>query len=241
LQHKRDRPIVTKLTQQELLAEAAITEEQNKDSLLEWQQKEAERKENAKKKDKKGITGPFVRYHSFVDGLYDSQMHAEEQEEKEETDGNTETENTTMDGKSAVTAEEEQEQGQVSNMDLDATTTQLMGRNLITFVEYPNGEQNQDLLQTSDNNLELVDLVDQLSSWLEKAPKPNKPILCPITGELAKYRDPHTNVPYANIQAYNTIKACLYHEMNWSSSNGLYLGNLPSADGVPEGWDSLMN
>ncbi|RCH80499.1 Vacuolar protein sorting-associated protein 72 [Rhizopus stolonifer] len=176
-QPKRDRPVVNKMTQEELLAEAVITEEKNKSSLLEWQQKEAERKANAKKIDKKGVIGPFIRYHSFTDRLDDA-----------------------------------------------------MGRNLVTFVE-----QN-DLDEEEEDNLEQLGMIHHVSAWFEKLPKPNKPIMCPITGELAKYRDPSTGVPFADIKSYEAIKACLNHRMQWSPSSHLYLGNLPNARGVPDGW-----
>lgn len=222
LQPKRERPVVNKLTQKELLAEAAITEEQNKHSLLEWQQKEAERKENAKKKEKKSITGTFVRYYSFADGKPKSDVSNEK--ENEQDIANTET----------ISSDWQNE---------------LMGRNLISFLDSTkeNGEsgiatQTARGIDTTDTDKDLgmVDLIDQLRDWLNKAPKPIKPVLCPVTGEIAKYRDPHTNVPYANIQAYELIKSCLHHDMKWSSSSGLYLGQLPSAKGVPGGWNSSM-
>ncbi|KAI9478688.1 MAG: YL1 nuclear protein-domain-containing protein [Benjaminiella poitrasii] len=210
LQPKKDRPVVSKLTQEELLAEAAITEEKNKNSLLEWQQKEAERLENAKKKDKKEMSGPFIRYYSFAERLQD------------EPEGENET----------------------------AKDNESMGRNLISFVT----ENSKQVAQTDerrisssstditemDKNLETVDLIEELSDWLTKVPKPNKPTLCLVTGNPAKYRDPRTNVPYATLEAYNTIQACLHHKTKWSSAHGLYLGDLPSATGVPDEWQSMI-
>lgn len=204
--------MANKLTQEELLAEAAITEEKNKDSLLEWQQKEAERKENAKKKDKRGIIGPFIRYHSFADGC---QPAADD--DKMDT---TESEKPT----------EPPEKPKQDDED-------LMGRTLITFVENNNSLSNEDHDMTDsaqDKSLDLVDLIEHLASWREKESKPNKPVLCPITGEIAKYRDPQTGVPYANLTAFKVIKSCMEHQQNWSSAHGLYLGNLPSADGFPQ-------
>ncbi|KAG2235186.1 hypothetical protein INT48_003530 [Thamnidium elegans] len=225
-QLKRDRPIVNKLTQEELLAEAKITEERNKNSLLEWQQKEAERKENAKKKDKKGISGAFVRYYSFADGKSQDRPKVRKMVlVTADPEGNNESESIT--DKSVV-------DWQIKK---DMNDSDLMGRNLITFVE-PNTSPNlEEFLDKPGEDLDRVGLINQLSSWLEKYPKPNKPILCPITGEIAKYRDPHTGVPFANLQAYQTIKACLHHENNWSFTSSLYLGNLPSAEGVPKGWN----
>jgi vacuolar protein sorting-associated protein 72 len=227
LQTKRDRPIVNKLTQEELLAEAAITEEKNKDSLLEWQQKEAERKENAKKKDKQGITGSFVRYHSFMDKCV--------QEEKP----NVQKDNVlTPDQENSDTGVENTINRDAADVEKRLEDDDLMGRNLITFVEAgttPNRDSNMDI-ESADKDLDLVDLIDQLAVWREKDPKPNKPILCPITGSIAKYRIPQSCVPYADIEAYKKIKTCEMHQQNWSSLNGLYLGNLPSADGVPNEW-----
>lgn len=60
-----------RFTQEELLAEAAKTEEENRASLLQWQQKEAERQAKSKIQVKRGIEGPFIRYHSFTDGTID--------------------------------------------------------------------------------------------------------------------------------------------------------------------------
>lgn len=197
------------MTQEELLAEAALTEEKNKSSLLEWQQKEAEKKENARKKDKKGITGPFIRYHSFMDEYMQNPRVVIPSEDSEK--------------------KIDEEQVQTRNLIL---LDETMGRNLITFVEKESEEATDDL--------ELYGLIDELKSWRQKAVKPNKPTLCPVTGAVAKYRDPKTNVPYANIHAYNTIKACFNHGMNWSPELGVYLGQLPSAKGVPEGWDSAL-
>ncbi len=215
--------MISKLTQEELLAEAKITEEKNKDSLLEWQQKEAERKENAKKKDKQGITGSFVRYHSFMDKCT--------QDEPQGIDLLTADQKSDTEPKSHV--------NQVDNdLDKKLEDDDLMGRNLITFFEVgstPNGDDNMEI-EGADKDLDLVDLIDQLASWREKVPKPNKPVLCPITGNTAKYRIPQLGVPYGDIQAFKKIKSCEEHQQNWSSLNGLYLGNLPSADGVPKGW-----
>ncbi|KAG2209041.1 hypothetical protein INT46_008442 [Mucor plumbeus] len=231
---KRDRPVVNKMTQEELLAEAAITEEINRDSLLEWQQMEAERKANAKKKDKRGIFGQFVRYYSFAEN--DGPIMRNNSEEatapeitNAEGQGNMDTE--TMTDTNAP-------DWKISNK------SDLMGRNLISFMDNTiSMEAQQEYAESgteADKDLENVDLIDQLSDWLKRPSKPNRPVICPITGEVARYKDPSTGIPYANITAYQVIKACLYHEMRWASTSGLYLGYIPSAKGVPEGWDAAI-
>lgn len=222
------------MTQEELLAEAAITEEINKDSLLEWQQMEAERKANAKKKDKRGIFGQFVRYHSFAEN--DGPIMRNNNEET------TASEITNAEGQSNMNGETMTDTNapdwKISNK------IDLMGRNLISFMDNTiMMEAQQEYAESgteADKDLENVDLIDQLSDWLKRPSKPNRPVICPITGEVARYKDPSTGIPYANITAYQVIRACLYHEMRWASTSGLYLGYIPSAKGVPEGWDAAI-
>ncbi|CEP10011.1 hypothetical protein [Parasitella parasitica] len=234
---KRDRPVVNKMTQEELLAEAAITEEINRNSLLEWQQMEAERKANAKKRDKRGIFGQFVRYHSFA-----------------EDDGPIMLNNKENDNEAAKIFASENQSNKDTDVMIDANTldsqlcnkANLMGRNLISFMNNTltaDEQQQQAYVEDdvdADKDLENVDLINQLSDWLKRPSKPNRPVVCPITGEVAKYKDPSTGIPYANITAYQIIKACLYHEMRWAPASGIYLGYIPSAKGVPEGWDSAI-
>ena len=47
---------------------------------------------------------------------------------------------------------------------------------------------------------------------------------CPLTGLHAKYLDPRTNVPYANVRAYKTLTKILDHGYVWSESLGRYVG-----------------
>ncbi|GAN00838.1 vacuolar protein sorting-associated protein 72 homolog [Mucor ambiguus] len=245
---KRDRPVINKLTQAELLAEAAITEEINRDSLLEWQQMEAERKANAKKKDKRGMFGQFVRYYSFAETDGPVVRNGNQDDKKK---GNNEAV-TTTDISNTVAIQ--------SNMDADTTMTDangpdwqisnsadLMGRNLVSFMDNSilmDVQQPQEYGKRgsteADKDLENADLIDQLSDWLVRPSKPNRPVICPITGQVAKYKDPSTGIPYANITAFQIIRACLHHDMRWASTSGIYLGYIPSAKGVPEGWDAAI-
>lgn len=222
-QPKRKRLAQVKLTQEELLAEAAITEEKNKHSLLEWQEKEELRKSNARKKEKKAIQGPFIRYHSFADG--DLQKRPKVRQLimiKSNQDKNTITEIA--------------DQGVLDwHKQKDYDDCDLMGR---TFISFMNEQQpkvkTKDL---SDKELEQLDLIEQCKSWLKRTPKPNTPTICPITGQVAKYCDPRTGIPFFNKEAFRTIRSCLDNEQGWSSSMGLFAGDIPSASGVPKGWD----
>lgn len=48
--------------------------------------------------------------------------------------------------------------------------------------------------------------------------------ICPITGKLAKYLDPRTGVPYADVRAYDVLTGILRHEFVWSPGLGCYIG-----------------
>lgn len=47
--------------------------------------------------------------------------------------------------------------------------------------------------------------------------------ICPITGRAARYLDPRTNVPYADLEAYRVLSRVLRHEHVWSSALGCYV------------------
>ncbi|KAG2361911.1 YL1 nuclear protein-domain-containing protein [Suillus spraguei] len=46
---------------------------------------------------------------------------------------------------------------------------------------------------------------------------------CPITGTPAKYLDPRTNVPFANVAAFKTLTRILSHDYVWSEALGCYV------------------
>ncbi|KAK7045696.1 hypothetical protein VNI00_007529 [Paramarasmius palmivorus] len=52
---------------------------------------------------------------------------------------------------------------------------------------------------------------------------------CPITGLQARYLDPRTGVPFANVEAYRTLTSLLNHEYMWSPALGCYTRKAPGA------------
>ncbi|PIL30773.1 hypothetical protein GSI_06941 [Ganoderma sinense ZZ0214-1] len=52
--------------------------------------------------------------------------------------------------------------------------------------------------------------------------------ICPITGKVAKYLDPRTNVPYADLEAYRVLSRVLRHEYVWSPALGCYVSRAGS-------------
>ncbi|KAG0196297.1 Vacuolar protein sorting-associated protein 72 [Mortierella sp. GBA30] len=67
MQPKREKVVVHKMTQEELLEEAKKTEELNLASLLAFKAMEMEKKKVVKKKEV--AMGPFIRYHSFAEWI----------------------------------------------------------------------------------------------------------------------------------------------------------------------------
>ncbi|KAI0935606.1 hypothetical protein AcV5_003985 [Taiwanofungus camphoratus] len=48
---------------------------------------------------------------------------------------------------------------------------------------------------------------------------------CPISGKVARYRDPRTGVPFSDIQSYEILSKILAHEYVWSDDLGCYIGH----------------
>lgn len=218
------------MTQEELLAEAEITERKNRESLEQWQQKEAEKKAKAKKKEANKIKGPFVRYYSYTDGRPDQRpkrrkiiMISSTPEGK-----NVQTEITDPE---AIAWQEK----------LDFEDSDMVGRNLISFLDYrPEGQTSESLTGLSDRDLDKADLIPMLEPWSHRPSRPANPIYCPVTGLPARYRHPKTLIPYANAEAYKVIQACLNHDMVWYADMGIFVGEPCGATGVPDNWEQAM-
>ncbi|KAK5074461.1 hypothetical protein LTR70_005779 [Exophiala xenobiotica] len=102
---------------------------------------------------------------------------------------------------------------------------------------------------TSTRNVVILDGFEDLTaeakqaysvfSGTKKQSKPSKHVgeLCAITGNSAKYRDPTTGVPYANMAAFKKLKELQQHTYQWSSMLGCYVGRAGhAARGVPVGF-----
>ncbi|KAI0683332.1 YL1 nuclear protein-domain-containing protein [Cytidiella melzeri] len=57
--------------------------------------------------------------------------------------------------------------------------------------------------------------------------------VCPITGQIARYRDPRTGVPFADLRAFEILTQILSHEFVWSESLGCYVSKR-SDEGTPK-------
>jgi len=57
---------------------------------------------------------------------------------------------------------------------------------------------------------------------------------CAITGQVARYRDPATGLPYASAAAYKSVKKVLSGQGAWSSVLQCWVGEVKPAKGVPK-------
>jgi hypothetical protein len=64
-----------------------------------------------------------------------------------------------------------------------------------------------------------------LSYPLSLRPSARRKQICPLTGLPARYLDPRTGVPFANIRAYQILTGILDHEYIWSETLGCYIGS----------------
>ncbi|KAI9136802.1 YL1 nuclear protein-domain-containing protein [Paraphysoderma sedebokerense] len=137
---KKEKQVTRKMTQAELLAEAAITEQINIASLENWRAMELEKKKNVNKK-KKGIQGPIIRYLSYPE----------------------------FEGRRILI--EEIKEVENRNKDIQGNQMDLDDENPPTHLK--------------------------------------RNVICPITGLPAKYLDPQTKIPYANIKAFRIIRSLI--------------------------------
>ncbi|XP_038058600.1 vacuolar protein sorting-associated protein 72 homolog [Patiria miniata] len=167
----RSRPEVRRLTQEELLEEATLTEEKNLISLQMYHKLEAEKKKT--KFHKKAFKGPFIRFHSMTMPEVVTDKAARNRSSGEEN---------------AVVGSDNMQPLQ---------PTQRCSRSFITFSEE--------------------------ASFIACFPKtksrpPAKP-LCPVTRQRAMYLDPITNIPYANKEAFKTIREAYESELESQSDS----------------------
>lgn len=231
------------------MAEAVITEQANKASLENWQQMEAERMAKAKRREKQGIVGPFIRYYSYTDGEESERPRKKRIMVIEEDHGNN-------------VVREITDKEVVEWMEKDVLEkSDMIGRNLISFEGdftspqpiTPHGRRapavdtdmydqdvEYDLSNLSDGELDRIDLIPALTPWLDKELRPIQPTLCPITSKVAHYKDPVTGVPYADPHAFRVLRDCLNHKNVWSEVCNAFVtlpGQTRGAKGVPEGWE----
>ncbi|XP_072303952.1 vacuolar protein sorting 72 homolog a isoform X2 [Eucyclogobius newberryi] len=162
----RDKP----LTQEELLAEAKITEELNIRSLENYERLEADKKKHVHKK--RRFDGPTIRYHSVLMPIISSSLLKEENVDVEGLDQDVPQSAPANPG----TPSQQQQ-----------PTGGLCSRTYVTF--------------SDDDSFEAA-----FPHRAQSAPELPVQEVCPVTHKAALYRDPVTDIPYANARAFRIIR-----------------------------------
>ncbi|KAG7309728.1 hypothetical protein JYU34_004220 [Plutella xylostella] len=231
------------LTQEELLAEAVITEQENLKSLELFQQIELEKKKS--RPTKKGISGPIIRYHSFA--VPDETKLSRSQSEILPED--TSLSDLIKNEEELLAPPEETPQNNVNNEDVPMTEIKpeedrdledelktvnmdpidVIGvdeeiqvddiRKLKKDEKKP--KKRQEYTTTSDAFYERTlisfknDIKDKAfnASFKQAQPKRKRLQLCAVTKRPARYIDPVTKLPYSCVDAFRIIREAYYQQL----------------------------
>ncbi|XP_066539517.1 vacuolar protein sorting-associated protein 72 homolog [Hoplias malabaricus] len=180
---RHERP----LTQAELLAEAKLTAEINLRSLENYERLEADKKKHVHKK--RQCVGPVIRYHSVLMPLVSDPFFKEENVDVEGLDQDPQQSHPGPGpgaGSEALPQSEATLPGQPASF--PAAPQPGGSRCSRTFITF------------SDE--------DTFQSFFPKTSAPRVPVreVCPVTHKPALYRDPITDIPYANLRAFKIIR-----------------------------------
>ena len=188
------------LTQAEILEEAKITEANNLESLKRFQEMEIEAKKKARNASRKSLTGSYISYRSTSRPLI--------QEVSPNCNGDSSAEGN-GDRICVDDKYEEEEQNdatkkiehfdEANNEHLHATTEDEIGEE---------EKQERTFLTFSDDDTFRQHFPGQ--NQKEQTRQPIQQRICPVTRLPAKYFDPVTKLPYANLQAFRTLREA-YH------------------------------
>lgn len=183
---KRDRaPSLPRLTQEELLEEAKITEEINLKSLEKYELAELDRKKP--KVVRRGFTSSFIRYQSTAMPLIQEIKSSEDVEMEEpnvEVDITQDQIGTSMAPTSVLGDDKE-------NTLTKQNATEVCERTFITFSDEGSYKR----------------------AFRKSKPKSVQKNICPITRFAARYFDPVTQLPYATLQAFRVLREAYYQQL----------------------------
>ncbi|TPX37547.1 hypothetical protein SmJEL517_g00612 [Synchytrium microbalum] len=237
------------LTQEELLEEAKQTEEVNKASLYYLQQAEEERRNRIPKRQQQQITGPSIHFLSFVESKYYVTEIIDDDEPTSAKPSIRESNASAGPGRPNGVHGTRSSNSGVGGSSSNATQDVILvvddkpsgtsGPNRTIIDSQPTGTD-----RIARNVFIFDEFVDDPFVELKKAPpKPGKAI-CPITGLMAKYRDPVTGTPYATIEAYKVIKDMFQNQRYlWSPFLKSYIhpADARAPSSLPPSWkDSTL-
>ncbi|BGO89324.1 hypothetical protein NBRC10512_001731 [Rhodotorula toruloides] len=242
---KQTKKATRTLTQADLIAEALETEEKNRAALLAFYAAEEDRREQERIAGMRyEIIGPKLTFLSRVQGRVDKGKGKEEKMEKGRKRlievigesgqkgwkaGGAETggavagpSGSTRSNAVAKPSTSASLNGILNPIDADSITSQPPEsqeycRNWLIFDQFE-GSRGEELEALFGDHVD----------WTKPPPMPKngtKHTLCPITGLIARYRDPRTLTPYGTLSAFRTLNAIVDHQaFIWSDSLSAYTG-----------------
>ena len=180
MRRKKDEKRV-EMTQEDILAEAKLTEKLNLASLKKYEQMELENKKRANKITRKAVTGPFIRYLSTTMPIMtdDSDSGCAGKEERISVDD---------DDSQDLEESDLQPQREAGN---SAASKPSHERTFLTFSDFDSFR----------------------SSFPRSRARSSQQKICPISRLPAKYFDPVTRLPYANLQAFKILREAYYSQL----------------------------
>lgn len=187
------KKIERELTQEEKLEEAKLTEKINIESLKKYEQMELENKRKAMRFTKRTVRGSFIRYRSVAMPVLNQNNHQNNLPQNS-------SHNESSDKINVEEIENEDEEDVNENSDEtvkltgnanDTDSNECQERTFLTFSDHDTFRQT---FPTSKRRL-------------------TQQKICPITRLPAKYFDPVTQHPYANLQAFRILRETYYNQL----------------------------
>lgn len=191
--HRRHRDYFYEPTQEEKLAEARLTEQENLKSLEKYQKMELEKKKT--RGSKKNIVGPTIRYHSVAMPLIEELPNSDgpSNEEKinvEDTVDDVPTPETVTDVVPSKETDDKDKAEKAGEQSSEPASVKVLPRVERTFLTF------------SDES-------SFRKAYRLRKRKPPQRSYCLITRQRAKYRDPATQAPFCNASTFRALRDVL--------------------------------
>ena len=210
------------LTQAEILEEAKITEKLNLESLKRFQEMELEAKKKARNTTRKALTGSYISYRSTsmpliqeisrnsngdasIAGNGDDRICVDDEYEEEEQNDNSHKREELDD-----ISNERLHEGSKDEDD-DRSVPKDNNENEMQFRVDSRLKQERTFVTFSDYDTFRSNFPGQKRKEPTRQPIQQK--ICPITRLPAKYFDPVTRLPYANLQAFRILREAYYTQL----------------------------
>ncbi|KAJ9586612.1 hypothetical protein L9F63_019805 [Diploptera punctata] len=192
-------------TQEELLEEAKITEEENLKSLEKYQKLEMEKKKT--RTVKKTSQKPMIRYHSLTMPLIEEVQQDQHESPITVDEGDDEKEKQGISSTTVVSSNKENEM----EMEIDSEEVKKEEEKEEKSCKEPTNDKNDAKCERTFVTFFDEKLYKEI--FPQTKPKITTKNVCPITRLQARYFDPVTQLPYSNLQAFRILREAYYQQL----------------------------